>query len=476
MSGNEWELIGCILVLMLCVVTKHRWPQLKHSRYIHEASALLVVGIICGFVLWLAEADFAFSQSLFWDWVLPPIIFNAGYAMKRRNFFKHFGVISLLGVFATVGSTLIFSFLMFGLRGLFPSGGLGDTVAPYLVYGAVMTATDSVAVLAILDPQRQEKAHAVVFGEGVLNDAITIVLFKTFVDKQSDSWGSEAVFGVTLSFVWLLLASTAVGIFTGAICCISIRKCSLGEADPHLELLMTALFAWLSYILAEVFGLSAIMSAFVCGIMLSHYNHYNMAKEAAGAFSIVSHALSEGAEAITFFYIGVTLLAGGTIKDPYFDFSFIFFTIFCLTLARGISVGTVLSLSSVTFLPRPFGSRQGLVTWFAGLVRGVVAFALALTLQAKQEDVGMTSDQSRLAVTSTAVVVIFTTIVFGSCSFLFLQWVGDDEAPPDLSLIHISEPTRLLSISYAVFCLKKKKKKNKKQEQVMYVTCVITRI
>src|SRR5678815_3339821 len=32
-------------------------------------------------------------------------------------------------------------------------------------------------------------------------------------------------------------------------------------------------------------------------------------------------------------------------------------------------------------------------------------------------------------------------------------------APRDLSLIHISEPTRLLSISYAVFCLKKKKKK-----------------
>eukprot|EP00658_Telonema_sp_P-2_P018921 TRINITY_DN17407_c0_g1_i1.p1 TRINITY_DN17407_c0_g1~~TRINITY_DN17407_c0_g1_i1.p1 ORF type:complete len:103 (-),score=31.32 TRINITY_DN17407_c0_g1_i1:31-339(-) len=34
------------------------------------------------------------------------------------------------------------------------------------------------------------------------------------------------------------------------------------------------------------------------------------------------------------------------------------------------------------------------------------------------------------------------------------------EGSPDLSLIHISEPTRLLSISYAVFCLKKKKKKN----------------
>src|SRR5678815_1622188 len=35
-----------------------------------------------------------------------------------------------------------------------------------------------------------------------------------------------------------------------------------------------------------------------------------------------------------------------------------------------------------------------------------------------------------------------------------------------LSLIHISEPTRLLSISYAVFCLKKKKKKNKKIDKI----------
>src|SRR5674536_395171 len=38
-------------------------------------------------------------------------------------------------------------------------------------------------------------------------------------------------------------------------------------------------------------------------------------------------------------------------------------------------------------------------------------------------------------------------------------------AGSSLSLIHISEPTRLLSISYAVFCLKKKKKKNRKTKE-----------
>eukprot|EP00656_Telonema_subtile_P003565 TRINITY_DN11623_c0_g1_i1.p1 TRINITY_DN11623_c0_g1~~TRINITY_DN11623_c0_g1_i1.p1 ORF type:complete len:328 (+),score=94.18 TRINITY_DN11623_c0_g1_i1:89-1072(+) len=276
MSGSSWKVIGCIGVLMLCVLLKHRWHEFRYSKYMHEASALLLIGIVCGFFLWVGEWDFAFSQSLFWDYVLPPIIFNAGYSMKRRNFFRHFAVISLLGVFATIGSTVLFSFLMFGARGMFPSGGLGDSLAPYLVYGAVMTATDSVAVLAILDPKKQEKAHAIVFGEGVLNDAITIVLFKTFVDMGSDTWDSGTVLGVMLSFVWLLLASTFIGILSGVVCSVAIRRAALGEAHPHLELLMTALFAWLSYVLAEVLELSAIMSAFVCGIMLSHYNHYNI--------------------------------------------------------------------------------------------------------------------------------------------------------------------------------------------------------
>ena len=48
----------------------------------------------------------------------------------------------------------------------------------------------------------------------------------------------------------------------------------------------------------------------------------------------------------------------------------------------------------------------------------MVAFALALTISAKEEEIGMSSEQARLAVTSTAIVVIFTTVVFGSGSYL----------------------------------------------------------
>eukprot|EP00658_Telonema_sp_P-2_P026133 TRINITY_DN20544_c0_g1_i1.p1 TRINITY_DN20544_c0_g1~~TRINITY_DN20544_c0_g1_i1.p1 ORF type:complete len:269 (-),score=36.10 TRINITY_DN20544_c0_g1_i1:15-821(-) len=50
------------------------------------------------------------------------------------------------------------------------------------------------------------------------------------------------------------------------------------------------------------------------------------------------------------------------------------------------------------------------------------------------------------------------------CSYNGGRWPGASLVGLDLSLIHISEPTRLLSISYAVFCLKKKKKRSNNQE------------
>ena len=44
------------------------------------------------------DSDFGFNQSLFWDYVLPPIIFNAGYSMSQRRFFSNISTITLYGV------------------------------------------------------------------------------------------------------------------------------------------------------------------------------------------------------------------------------------------------------------------------------------------------------------------------------------------------------------------------------------------
>jgi len=432
MSADTWKVIACIIVLILTTMIKHLMPRSKYHKYLHESGALLVFGFVCGFFLWLSDLDVNFSQSLFWDYVLPPIIFYAGYSMKRRRFFQNLGTISLYGIFGTILSTLFFSVVVFSFGQVgdgYPSGGLGKAFLPYLAYGALMTATDSVSVLAILDQERQPLTYSLVFGEGVLNDAISIVLFKTFTHIPQGVGNLELGSTMIIRFAWYLSFSTALGAGAGLLCCVVVRRAGIGEEHPQLEVLMTFLFAWLSYMIGEVMQVSPIVSCFFCGIVLSHYNYYNMAADARLSFGVLSHACSEAAESLTFFYIGVTVCADGTIDSPAWDVLFILAAIFALIVSRGLAIGSLSLIANLCFLQKSDGlsMKQVLVVWYSGLVRGVVAFALALNLEPYKDALGITSQQRNLALTSTAVVVVFTTIIFGTLSGPFLQRFQEDE-------------------------------------------------
>lgn len=94
------KVIACIVVVMVATIVKHTWPHSKYRKFLHESAALLLFGFFSGLFLWAVrpytartsgphkagsrgcrqvEVDFGFSQSLFWDYVLPPIIFHAGW-------------------------------------------------------------------------------------------------------------------------------------------------------------------------------------------------------------------------------------------------------------------------------------------------------------------------------------------------------------------------------------------------------------
>jgi len=118
----------------------------------------------------------------------------------------------------------------FGTTGSgFPSGGLGSSLLVYLAYGAIMTATDSVAVLAILNQETQPLTYSLVFGEGILNDAIAIVLFKTFTHIPSNMGSFELCTTIFFQFAWYIIISTSVGIASGLVCCCVIRRAGIGE-------------------------------------------------------------------------------------------------------------------------------------------------------------------------------------------------------------------------------------------------------
>ncbi len=120
--------------------------------------------------------------------------------MQKNRLFKSTAVIAFFGI----GGTLV----SFALLSLVASL-LGFQLQYTLMLGAVMSATDSVAVLSILSPHDQPLLHSIVFGEGVLNDASSIVLLRTvkrtfasMADASEEVIVSETVLTIVFSFFW----------------------------------------------------------------------------------------------------------------------------------------------------------------------------------------------------------------------------------------------------------------------------------
>ncbi len=127
-----------------------------------------------------------FDPEIFFNVLLPPIIFHAGYSMKKRFFFRNIGSILALAFVGTVVSTFVVGGVMYGVATVFPH--LKFSLLDSLHFGALISATDPVTVLAIFnDLSVDVNLYALVFGESVLNDAVAIVLTRTLEDYEKDA-------------------------------------------------------------------------------------------------------------------------------------------------------------------------------------------------------------------------------------------------------------------------------------------------
>lgn len=119
-----------------------------------------------------------FDPEIFFNIILPPIIFHAGYSLKRKYFFRNLGAILLYAIVGTTLSSFFIGLIMYGCVQLTPphlAGGF--TFLDTLYFGALMSPTDPLTVLAIFSDLRVDvNLYALVFGESVLNDAVALVL------------------------------------------------------------------------------------------------------------------------------------------------------------------------------------------------------------------------------------------------------------------------------------------------------------
>ncbi|XP_017695615.1 PREDICTED: sodium/hydrogen exchanger 5-like, partial [Lepidothrix coronata] len=119
---------------------------------------------------------------MFFLFLLPPIVLDSGYFMPSRLFFDNIGAILTYAVVGTLWNSFATGTALWGLHraGLMDPGveaGLMD----FLLFGSLISAVDPVAVLAVFEEVHvNETLFIIVFGESLLNDAVTVVLYKVF--------------------------------------------------------------------------------------------------------------------------------------------------------------------------------------------------------------------------------------------------------------------------------------------------------
>ncbi|KAJ6249921.1 hypothetical protein M0813_16604 [Anaeramoeba flamelloides] len=352
-------------------------------------------------------------------YLLPQIIFESGYNMKRKSFFKNSLSVILFAFVGTIISTLFISLMLLAIVKL---GWLSVdfSARDCLIFGSLISATDPVSVLAIFKTVGvHQDLFANVFGESVMNDAIAIVLVKTFLSFDTGELSVGFVFKSIGLFLGIFLGSIAIGIAIGLITAILLKHMDFRE-NPLLESTLLFVLAWLSFIIAEEIGMSGIAAALFCGIVDAHYSFNNLTEKSQNITKDATHLIAYISETFVFIYLG---LATFTFTH-YFRIDVILWSIFFCLIARALHIFPLSALNNkLKSKKNQLPKKYQFVMWFAGL-RGAIAFCLSLYVH---------HEKGHIIMTTTLSVVFFTVFVFGGLTQPLLKkldLVGKDEEPP----------------------------------------------
>uniref|UniRef100_A0AAQ5YU00 Sodium/hydrogen exchanger n=1 Tax=Amphiprion ocellaris TaxID=80972 RepID=A0AAQ5YU00_AMPOC len=345
-----------------------------------------------------------FDPEVFFNILLPPIIFHAGYSLKRRHFFRNMGSILAYAFLGTVISCFIIGLLMYGCVMLMKQmGQLGGDFffTDCLFFGAIVSATDPVTVLAIFNElQVDVDLYALLFGESVLNDAVAVVLSSSIVayQPQGDNSHTFEVMAMLKSFgifLGVFSGSFALGVATGVVTALISFFTKLRD----FQLLETALFflmSWSTFLLAEACGFTGVVAVLFCGITQAHYTFNNLSPESQDRTKQLFELLNFLAENFIFSYMGLTLF---TFQNHVFNPMFIIGAFIAVFLGRAANI---YPLSFLLNLGRRNKIRSNFqhMMMFAGL-RGAMTFALSIR---------DTATYARQMMFSTTLLVVFFTV------------------------------------------------------------------
>ncbi|KAL6051961.1 monovalent cation:H+ antiporter, CPA1 (nhx1), variant 2 [Balamuthia mandrillaris] len=418
-SELSFTFLLLIALLIVCFLSAYILSQIQPVKYLHETGAAILFGALIGaFIRFFTDIErlksiVKFKGDFFFLFLLPPIIFESGYTMKKSQFFKSLDSILAFAFLGTVLTAFVFGIILYGAI----AAGLAEPLSfvECLVFGSLLSATDPVTTLAIFkELSVPNTLYAIVFGESVLNDAVAIVLFRSMVALESRPVSLLSAVLATADFFFIFIASTVCGVVIALFCSLLLKYTQLYKYQS-LEVILQFLYAFSSYLLADGLGLSGIVSILFCGATMAHYTYWNLSKSSKVFSERLYTFLASAAEMFVFAYLGLALFS----FEQTYDFGLIFFSLVGVLVTRVIHVLSMSGLVNlirgrITHNPNLIDAKQQFILWLAGL-RGAIAFALSLDGSTQKSD---------FIHTTTLFVVLVTVLALGGMAAPGLLWTG----------------------------------------------------
>lgn len=420
--NSSMAIFFVLCVLALGILLIHLMLQ-TGFQYVPESVVIVFLGALVGLTMntlsnrnisnWRKEE--AFSPTAFFLVLLPPIIFESGYNLHKGNFFQNIGSIV---VFAIVGTTVSAFVIGFGIYFL----GLAEVVYKLsflesFAFGSLISAVDPVATVAIFHALDVDPVlNMLVFGESILNDAVAIVLTTAALEANNPvmSTGEAVVMGIN-RFCLMFFASAGIGVVFALVSALLLKHIDLRK-NPSLEFGMMLVFTYAPYVLAEGIHLSGIMAILFCGIVMSHYTHYNLSTVTQITMQQTLRTLAFIAETCVFAYLGLALFSFKHRAEP----ALIVWSIILCLIGRACNIFPLAILVN-KFREHQITKKMMFIMWFSGL-RGAISYALSLHLNF--------SDETRhVIITTTLIIVLVTTLFFGGSTMPLLKFLQATKNP-----------------------------------------------
>jgi CPA1 family monovalent cation:H+ antiporter len=380
MSGTTIILVEDIIVGLL--LTASVAAVIARRLRIPYTVGLVVMGLVIGLFV---PGELEISPQIILALLVPPLIFEASFHIRFDDLRRDFWLITLLAVPGVILTTLLVGWMV--------SRGTGMALPIALVFGALVSATDPVSVIALFRRLGAPRRLQVLLeGESLLNDGTAIVMYGVMltIALQGTFFPVQSI----AQFVTISGGGIIVGIVLGLLASQAIGRIN----DALVETTLTTVLAYAAYLVAEAFHVSGVLAVVVAGLVNGNTGPRGMsATTRVVVFNFWEYAAFI-ANSFVFLLIGLVVDFRLLVQN----WEAIGWAILAALVAR------IFSIYGFSSFGREISSKWRHVLFWGGL-RGAITLALALSLP---EDGPLAAERGRLQAMAFGL-VLFTLLVQG---------------------------------------------------------------